>query len=184
MTKKLLMAATGALALMAASPAFAQTADVTINSQLAVQDGCIINGGPAATALLDFGLLQNAGGQTANIDAQTSTGAISVSCNVSSTTAAFTIGKGANGSTTLRTLQNAAAIGGAGEFVSYRLYATPGRTPASEYVPDGTSIPFNGGVITAGTPFEIVVYGRIAAGDANLAVSGNYTDNATGTLTF
>lgn len=183
MTKKLTMVVAGTLALIAASPALAQSANVNINSQLAVQDGCLINGGGAG-ALLDFGLLQNAAALTVNIDAQTLTGAIVVSCNVSSTTAAFTIGKGNNGSTILRTLANPAATGTPGEFVAYRLYATAGRTPASEYVPDGTTQPVNGGVIVAGTPFEITVYGRITAPDANPAVAGPYTDQTAGTLTF
>lgn len=183
MTRKILMATAGAVALVSGSPAFAGTANVDINTQLTVQDGCVINGG-TSTALLDFGTIQNAGGTTVNIDAQTAPGAISVSCNVSSTTATFQIGKGANGSDTLRTLSNPAAAGTAGEFVPYHLYATAGRTPASEYLPSGNQIAFNGGVITAGTPFDITLYGQIAGGDTSQAVAGSYTDVASGTLTF
>lgn len=184
MIRNALWSAGGAAALLATAPAFAQTSDVLINFQLDVKSGCEINSGNA-TALLDFGVKQ-AGSTSAMIDAQTAAGAISVLCNISSTVATFEIGKGQNdGVGNLRFLNNPLVVaGGAGAQIAYRLYATPGRTPASEYVPDGTKIPVNGGVITAGAPFEITIYGRIESGDAKMAVTGTYTDQAAGTLTF
>lgn len=186
MSKNVITTTAGAIALLAASPAFAGSATVSINTTLDVADGCVINGGGGASAAqIDFGTVQNIAAVTGNIDAQTggATG-INVSCNVSSTTAAFTIGKGANGSSSVRTLSNSAASGTPGEFVAYHLYSSPARTSASEYLPDGTAFPVNGGVITANAPFTIVVYGRILSGDGANAVAGSYTDNTSGTLTF
>lgn len=183
MTKKHLMIATGAAALLAASPAFAGTATVIINSQLSVIDGCVINGSPGgASVILNFGTIQNAGAITGPIDAQTGAGAITLLCNVSSLTAAISVGPGANGSTAQPTLRNPAAAGTAAEFVPYDIYAAAGRTPASKYVPDGTSIAFNGGVITANVPSSIDFFGRIPT--ATNAVSGSYADPRTATVSF
>jgi spore coat protein U-like protein len=187
MSKKLLITVAGTAALLVASPALAGSATVDINAKLDVIDGCVINGGAGVSDVqIDFGTVQNIAAVSTDIDAQTgpTLAGINVSCNVSSTTAAFEIGKGVNGSTTVRTLTNPAAVGTPGEFVAYHLYSNAARTSAFEYRPDGTTFPVNGGVITAGVPFSIIVYGRILNGDANNAVAGSYTDTASGTLTF
>ena len=184
MKSKLMTAAAGAAALFMISPTFAQsTADVRITSILRVQDGCAINGG-VNNAVLDFGTIVNAAARTDDVRASTQTGGgpIIVSCNVSSTTATFQINAGFNDAGGVHRLRNVLGIGGApGEFLEYRLFSDLALT--SEYL-ISTPLPVNGGVITSGVPFEIIVYGRILNAQAVQAVAGFYQDITTGVLTF
>lgn len=183
MTRKLLTAAAGAAALLGALPAFAQsTATVNITSLLRVQDGCAINGG-VNLAVIDFGTIINAAARTDDVRGFTQgAGAINVSCNVSSTTATFQINAGSNDSGGVHRLRNITGIGGApGEFLEYRLFSNLALT--SEYL-ISSPLPVNGGVITSGVPFEIVVYGRILNAQAVQAVAGLYQDITQGVLTF
>ena len=183
MRKKLLKTSVLVAAMLGVSPAFAQsTANVTITSLLQVQDGCAINGG-VNQAVLNFGTLVNASARTDDIRGSTQgAGAINVSCNVSSTTATFQINAGNNDAGGVHRLRNITGIGGApGEFLEYRLFSNPALT--SEYL-ISSPLPINGGVITSGVPFEIIVYGQILNAQAVQAVAGSYLDVTQGVLTF
>lgn len=178
MRKKLFAASTGALALLAATPAFAQgSVDTVIGATFQVLDGCSINGGNN-DALINFGVLQNAVAQTANIDASTADAGstpITISCNVNSTTAAFEI---QGGQTDIGGVHN---LRGSSTVVPYRLYADPGRF--IEYT-IGNPVVVGTGNITSGVPFSIIVYGRILAADARAARNDTYTDSVSASLTF
>jgi spore coat protein U-like protein len=197
---RLSIAAVGAVSLMANLPAAAQSsANVPINATLQVRDGClIVADGANNSVTLDFGIVQNAAALATDIFGSVSagfdplntfggngSGSIDVTCNINSATATFEIGPGQNGSNTLRTLTNPLASGTPGFSVNYRLYSRSERTPASEYLPDGTKLLlFGNGNILAGVPFRINVFGRILSVDVRQAMAGPYTDIARGTLTF
>lgn len=179
MTKKLFAAATGMLALFAAAPAFAQgSVDTVIGATFQVLDGCSINGGNN-DALINFGVLQNAVAQTANIDASTADGGstpITISCNVNSTVAAFEIQGGQTDIGSTHNLRGSTSV-----LIPYRLYANPQRT--IEYT-IGNPVVVGTGNITSGVPFNIIVYGRILAADARVAIKDTYTDSVNASLTF
>lgn len=189
MYKKTIIRALAFGALFSAAPAFAQNAvDIPITVALEVQDGCVINGNNPtnqSAALLSFGSIQNAGGVTRDINGSTSAGVgtpITVSCNVNSTTAAFSIDGGTNATGGVRNLSNPSApIGSPARLVRYRIYSDAAHT--SEYQIN-TPQPVNGGTITAGTPFTVPLEGLIAFADVNAAIAGDYTDDVTGTLSF
>ena len=186
MRKKLLKTSVLVAAMLGVSPAFAQsTANVTITSLLTVQDGCVINGG-ASLALINFGTVANPGARTDDIrgNTQASGSPIVVSCNVNSSAATFQINAGNNDSGGVHRLRNITGVGGApGEFLEYRLFSSATLSPASEYQ-ISNPLPANGGTITAGVPFEIVVFGRILNAQAVQAVAGIYQDITQGVLTF
>lgn len=184
MTKKLLMAAAGVFALLSAAPAFAQqNVSIEISSSFVVTDGCIVGGGNN-TGNIDFGEVQNPSGLATDVDGSTVTGdPITVSCNVSSTTASLQINAGQNDAAGVHRLRNLDAPGLPGEFIEYHVYSDPSRAPGSEFT-IGNPLPINGGVITAGTPFEIPVYGRIFRANAAQAVAGNHTDRLQAIFSF
>ena len=174
MIRKALWSAGGAAVLLATAPAFAQTANVTIDFKIDVIDGCSITTGGGAPALLDFGTTQG-GLSTTAIDAQTAAGNITVLCNAASAAATFSIGPGKNDFGSQRNLNNPLIVGPAGN-IAYRLFHNPART--MEYLPD-QKIPISQPIL-AGVPFELTIYGRVEGGQNLLA--GGYTDQATGTL--
>lgn len=176
MIRNTFLSAGTAIVLFAAAPAFAQTANVTIDFKLDVADGCTITTGGGATALLDFGTTQSGLSKTA-IDAQTATGAITILCNATSAAATFAIGPGQNDFGSQRNLNNPLIVGPTGN-IAYRLFNDAGRTV--EYLPDVKN--FIGKSILAGAPVELTIFGRIEGGQNFLA--GSYTDQAVGTLTL
>lgn len=189
MTSKMFIRALAVGAMFSAAPAFAQqTTSTSVLVALEVQDGCVINGSSTtsqSTALLSFGSIQNAGGQGFDLTGSTTAGLgtpITVSCNVNSTSAAFSLDGGQNASGGTRRLRNpSATTGSTAEFIPYQVYQDVART--AEYL-ISTPRTVNGGVIAAGTPFNVDLFGFIARANVLPAVAGDYSDNLIGTLSF
>jgi hypothetical protein len=180
-----------------ATDAFAQqSATVDIFVTLSVLDGCVINGSTSpSNSLLSFGTIQNPGALALDVTAQGQP--INVLCNVDSTSATFQIDAGNNDSGGVHRLtkDRLVPLGGGTppppRFVNYHVYARPGD-PSSEYL-IGTPIPIGGngvlggpppGVIRAGVPFDITLFGTILNTDIRDAVAGTYNDILRGVLTF
>jgi spore coat protein U-like protein len=185
MSRKLLMAATGAAALFAAAPAWAQSASENIIVSLKVDPTCSINVNQLLSGSLAFPTVQTAGALQGDIDAQTTTsgaGGINVECNTASGVPMFAIGTGANDSGGVRRLRNISS----GQLVPYRLYADAARSSAFEFTPDGTKRAVNGGSpVTPNVAFDIVVYGRISKADVTSGLdAGDLDDTVLGTLSF
>jgi spore coat protein U-like protein len=178
-----------------ATDAFAQqSATVDIFVDLTVRDGCVVNGSTSPSSLLTFGAIQNPAALFGDVTAQGQP--IEVRCNVDSTSATFQIDAGNNDSGGVHRLaQNQLIVVGGGtppppRFINYHVYARPGDTSSVYLI--GTPIPIGGGVlggsppgvIRAGVPFNITLYGSILNADIREAVASNYTDTLRGVLTF
>lgn len=187
MSKKLLMAATGAAALFAATPAFAQsTAGVILDIDMAISPTCKILGNVGninnGRTRISFGDV-NPLTQTTDVDSDGSvqgTAGVTVTCNTSSTIASFALGGGKAPSGSTR------RMGGRlnGGLVGYRVYSSASRAPGTEYT--GSPVPVNGGNIVPGAPFTIPFFGRVTLAEITRPdlPADTYDDVVIGTLTF
>lgn len=184
MSRKILMAATGAAALFVTAPAFAQTSSDNINVSLKVAATCTINGTTVGISSVTFPDVQVAGSLKADIDGQTAAGAsgrFNVICNTASGVPMFAIGPGTNDSSGVRRMRNTSS----GQFIPYRLYSNPARTSGFEFTPDNTKRAVNGGAaVVPNVDFDVIIYGQIRAADVPNLDSGDSNDTVTGTLSF
>lgn|SRR5687767_2331929 len=159
--------------------ALAQVVSGSVDATITLEAACEVNGAPGTTGV-DFGALDFGTHPTlfTQADAEISDAAagISVQCTPGTQyTMTFDGGlhaASANAALGLRALEHT----GGGVFVTYNLYASPGRT---------TPMSINGtmGPLTAdGSVQTVNVYGR-ALGESGL-VTGTYDDTIGVTLTF
>lgn len=188
MNKNLMVAVASTAAFLAASPALAQTAiGVPIDVVLNVGQACMVAGGGGGPlggqALLDFGSTTLPA--PATIDSSTSSAQggipIMITCNSATVLSGVSVEIGGDDNTLagVRRMQNLAAVGTAGEFASYRLYATAARSSVTEYTP-GAKLPLQGSPLP-NVPFEIEVF---ATAFTPNVVNGLYTAQTTMTVTF
>lgn len=187
MSRKLLMAATGAAALFAATPAFAQsTAGVILDIDMGISPTCKILGNVGninnGRTRISFGTV-NPLTQTTDVDSDGSlqgTAGVTVTCNTSSTIASFALDGGKAPSGSGPRMQGRLN----GGLIAYRVYSSASRAPGTEYT--GSPVPINGGNIVPGTPYTIPFFGRVTLAEIlrpDLPADA-YTDLRLGTLTF
>ncbi len=152
---------------------------VDITAKVSVREGCTINGG-SGQGLIDFGIIYNADTLSSDIDASTGIEfggtPIILTCNFDLTNASFSIGPGESDLAGVRRLRKVDEVSArfGNLFSDYHLYADAGRTASSEFTPDTRQLIGNG-FVPAGTPTEIVIYGRIFDQDVPEIV-GDYVD--------
>jgi spore coat protein U-like protein len=150
-----------AVAVLAASPAWSQSATDTLSVQVTVQNSCSVSG-----TTINFGTYTS--GQTANLDAQ---GNITYN-NCPEGTLTISLDGGTSNNISNRTMS-----AGGGDSLRYQLYKNSGRTQIW-----GSDVEGLQQVLLVPGSGEMPVYGRVLSGQS--VASGTYSDTVNITMTF
>lgn len=180
MNKRNIFKAAALAALGFAAPAFAGTANGTLDVRMTVANNCtLLTGGAGNNAVLDFGN-QNAGVNASPINGTSAAGGdITLNCTGDTPAPQISFSAGSNASGNQRRLTYGSS------FVQYGLFIDSGRAtqliPGQFYnlVPDALS----GGLITGVN--SITVYGQIPTGETLVNTgASSYTDTVTFQITY